>query len=1000
MTSINLFISTVSNEFRNYRNELQHYLTRHNVAVKIQEDFNASGVETLHHLATYVEHCDAVVHLVGNQTGHPINKSSQDWLQTHYPTLAIDFPALREVLDGTITASYTQWEAYLALVHRKRLFVAMPTDEAPRDNDSAEITAPVQNQEKHLKRVRTLGRYPEIIFRNADQLVAQLAVSGLNDLLLKASAPVQPQNLPYTTLGPLLKGRGSLLNELRNKLLDTKSGSYKALYGLGGIGKTRLAVEYAWQHQQDYSALLFVPADTSATLEANLASLAPILNIVGQNAQEQDIRLRAVLDWLDQHPKWLLILDNLDTPEAAAAAEKWLPQLTTGHVLLTTRVSEWSSQVESLELDVLQEADAVDFLLERTPHRRIAPTDAADALALVRILGRLALALEQAGAYVDTKRIVTLRTYHERWITNQLAVREWCNARLMHYPLSVAVTWQTSFDQLSIDARTLLNCLAWLAPAPIPLTLLDVAVPNVEQIAIEEALGELARYSLVRYTAGGQAFIVHQLVQEVTRTWLRGETRQQTFISTLEWLNDAFVGDAQDVLTWFALEPLLPHALAVAYDVAPEFGNPEPTNNLASSLGQLLNAKAKLSDAEALMRRSLAIAEQKYGSAQPEIAVYLNNLASVLRASNRLEEAESLFRRALAINEQSYDPDHPTVAISLNNLAALLQTINQPEEAETLLRQALTIDEKNYGSDHPTVAIRLNNLASVLLTINRPGEAEPLYRRALAINERSYGPDHPNVAVDLNNLAGLLRNTNRLKDAELLFRRALSIDEKSYDHDHPTVAMSLNNLAGLLQSINRSKEAEPLYRRALAIVEQNYDLDHPRVANSLNNLAGSLQNTNRPEEAEPLYRRALAIDEKNYGSDHPTVAIRLNNLASLLQTINQLKEAEPLYRRALVITERSYGPNHPNVAIRLNNLAGLLQATNRLDEAEPLFRQCLINLIIDYRRTGHPHNNFQDIIKNYMKLLRQLDHSDLHIKDSLESLGIKLQGNQDASHPD
>lgn len=402
MPSISLLISTVSNEFKSYRNELHHYLTRPNVAVKIQEDFGAGGVETLHHLATYVEHCDAVVHIVGNQTGHPINKSSQDWLQTRYPTLATDFPALREVLDGTTTASYTQWEAYLALVHSKMLFVAIPTGEAPRDKASAETTAYVQNQEEHLMRVRTLGRYPEITFRNVDQLVAQLAVSSLNDLLLKASAPVQPQNLPFTTLGSLLKGRGPLLHELRNKLLDTKSGSHKSLYGLGGIGKTRVAVEYAWRHQQEYSALLFVPADTSANLEANLAALATILNLVEQNAQEQDIRLRAVLDWLDQHPNWLLILDNLDTPEAAAAAEKWLPQLTTGHVLLTTRVSEWSPQVESLELDVLQEADAVEFLLERTPHRRIASTDAADALALVRILGQLALALEQAGAYVDT----------------------------------------------------------------------------------------------------------------------------------------------------------------------------------------------------------------------------------------------------------------------------------------------------------------------------------------------------------------------------------------------------------------------------------------------------------------------------------------------------------------------------------------------------------------------------------------------------------------------
>jgi tetratricopeptide (TPR) repeat protein len=997
MPYINLFISTVSNEFSSYRSELHHYLTRPNVAVKIQEDFGAGGVETLHHLADYIEHCDAVVHLVGNQHGYPINRSSHDWLETHYPKLATDFPALREVLDGTTTASYTQWEAYLALVHGKMLFVARPTDEAPRDNTSAEIATPVQDQEQHLKRLRTLGRYPEIHFRNVDNLVAQLAASSLSDLLLKVSAPVQPQNLPYTPLGSLFKGRDSLLRELREKFLNTKSGPHKALYGLGGIGKTRLAVEYAWQHQQEYSALLFVPADTSAALEANLASLAPILNLVEQNIQAQEVRLRAALDWLDQHPGWFLILDNLDTPEAAAAVEQWLPQLTTGHVLLTTRVSEWSPQVESLELDVLREADAVDFLLERTPHRRIAPTDAADALALARTLGQLALALEQAGAYIDTKRIVTIQTYYERWMTNHQAVREWSNTRLMHYPLSVAVTWQTSFDQLSTDARTLLNILAWLAPAPIPITLLDIAVPGIETLEVEEALGELARYSLARYATDRYTFSIHQLVQEVTRTRLRGKTRRQMFMAALKWLNDAFTGSAQDVLTWFVLEPLRPHALAVGYGTAPEFGNPEPTSNLVNSVGHLLHVKAELAEAEVLMRRALAIIEQKHGPTDPQIAVYINNLAAVLIASNSLGEAELLFRRALAINEQSHDSDHPTVAISLNNLAALLQKINRPEEAELLFRRALAIDEQSYGPDHPTVAIRLNNLASVLWAINRPEEAESLFRRALAIDEQSYGPDHPTVAISLNNLAGLLRATNRLKDAEVLFRRALAIDEQSHDSDHPTVAISLNNLAGLLQATNRPEDAEPLYRRALAITEQSYGPDHPTVAISLNNLAGSLQATKRLEEAEPLYRRALAIDEQSYGPDHPTVAIRLNNLAGLLRTTNRPEDAEPLYRRALAITEQSYGPDQPVVAVRLNNLASVLQATNRPEEAESLFRKSLINLVAIYQRTGHNHHNFQDIIKNYVKLLRQLDHPDGYINATLEGIGIQVKGSEDTA---
>jgi tetratricopeptide (TPR) repeat protein len=255
---------------------------------------------------------------------------------------------------------------------------------------------------------------------------------------------------------------------------------------------------------------------------------------------------------------------------------------------------------------------------------------------------------------------------------------------------------------------------------------------------------------------------------------------------------------------------------------------------LRADLGGKLMELARWREAESQLTTARDEAEAL--SDPPTLAYALNNLAALLEATNRLSEAEPLMRRALAINEQSYGAEHPNVASCLNNLAQLLQATNRLSEAEPLMRRALAIDKQSYGAEHPNVAVRLNNLAQLLQDTNRLAEAEPLMRRALAIDEQSYGAEHPKVAVCLNNLAQLLKATNRLAEAEPLMRRALAIDEQSYGAEHPRVATDLNNLAQLLQATNRLAEAEPLMRRALAIMRSSFGDEHPSTVTVGQNL--------------------------------------------------------------------------------------------------------------------------------------------------------------------
>jgi len=784
-----------------------------------------------------------------------------------------------------------------------------------------------------------------------------------------ASAPAfpgkprrKPRNLPYVSLEELFKGREDILGRLHEALAESKGGRAIAFHGLGGVGKTRLAVEYAWRHETEHRALLFVSAETPERLDAGLAALAgpEILDLAEKDAHEDAKKIAAVLGWLEANPGWLMILDNVDDETAAGAVEALATRLEGGHALVTGRTGDFSAAIETFSVDVLSEADAASLLLDSTKKRETAANDEPLAYELAHELGGLALALAQAGAYVDKQRTSFAR-YLKLWRETREAVLRWFDKRLLgtNRDIGLAATWKTSVEKLTPQGLRLLEICAFLDAAPIAKFLLDVPItsplilslskdetgsssapqdegtnptgphasrrpygppqhegeslpngPHAEEAAKppsrstratatitdpHEALADLYAYSLASpaevsdgktVTAG---FTVHRLVQDFTRRGMTEERRREALQEALGWVNIAFVGHPSDVRSWPVLDPLAPHALALAQHGDKE-GIAEPTSRLTNDLGLLLFMKARHAEAEPLMRRALAIDEARYGPDHPAVATRLNNLAQLLYKTNRLTEAEHLMRRVLKMYEASYGPHHSEMATGLNNLAILLYATNRLVEAEPLYRRALSIDEASFGPDDANVARDLNNLSQLLKDTNRLAEAEALTRRALRIDEVSYGPDHPVVARDLNNLGLLLYATKHNSEAEPLFRRALAITEANYGSDHPDAAIQINNLAELLRMTKRYSEAEPLYRRALAILETSYGPVHPQVATCLGNLALLLQATNRRAEVEPLMRRALAIDVASLGPDHPTTRRISANLTTvvLLGTFGRL----------------------------------------------------------------------------------------------------------------
>ncbi|HRQ96550.1 MAG TPA: tetratricopeptide repeat protein, partial [Candidatus Accumulibacter phosphatis] len=537
----------------------------------------------------------------------------------------------------------------------------MPEDAAPRDAGYRRDEAQRAGQQAHLARLAEVERYPEIRFANADRLAVEILRSPLHEILARAGVRTRPANLPFGSLGALFKGRDAAIAELADRLgrLPTTATAAVArvINGIGGVGKTRLALEYALRHADAYSALLFVGAESPEALQRGLAALcsASVLDLPERHETDEGRQYDAVLRWLRGHPGWLLLVDNVDSEDAAVAAEALLPRLAGGHVVVGSRLANWSGRLALPPLEVLAPADAADFLLTRSDGRRRAlANDAALGRQLADELGGLALALEQAGAYI-TQRRLSFTQYLDEWQSQREKVLAWYDARLMQYPKSVAITWQTTFDRLGEPARRLLQRLAWLAPEPIPESLLAVAAPGEGGDAGEvagaqadslAALVELESYSLVRRASDAPSFTIHRLVQEVSRRRLddAAPAAAAALRAALAWVDATFVGDPDDVRNWPLLEPLAPHALAVAA-YADSAGIGDPTAWLLNQVGLLLLAKARYAEAEPLLLRALAIAEARFSVAHPEVAAHLSSMAHLLQVTNRLAEAEPLLRR-------------------------------------------------------------------------------------------------------------------------------------------------------------------------------------------------------------------------------------------------------------------------------------------------------------------------------------------------------------------
>jgi tetratricopeptide (TPR) repeat protein/transcriptional regulator with XRE-family HTH domain len=649
------------------------------------------------------------------------------------------------------------------------------------------------------------------------------------------------------TRNPYFTGREPLLALLHKRLSTARTAALtqpQALYGLGGIGKTQTAAEYAFRYGDDYTHVFWIRAATHETLAADFVRLAQLLDFPEKDEQNQSRIVAAVKRWLAAHDSWLLIMDNADD---LRLAQEFLPTSHKGYVLFTTRAQATGVSAASIEVEQLTLQEGVSLLLRWTklldldaPLARAQAADRTAAERIVREMDGLPLALVQAAAYVEETGC-SLEDYLRLYATHRKELLARHSRLMLDYPETVATTWSLSFQRVehqSPAAADVLRLCAFLAPDAIPEELLTRgtselgAVPGAEAsdpFKLNEALGVLLRYSLVRRDASAHTLSIHRLVQIVLKESMDEETQRTWAERTVRAVNAAFpeADDSPGEKQQYYLQYYVPHVQECAMLITQyQLYFPEAAG-LLHQAGAFLHFHGFYPQSQSLHRQALAVREQVFGSEHPTVAESLNALALFARFQGDYEQAERFHQQALAIREKTLGLEHPATAQSLNNLAVLYRTQGKYEQAEPLLQQALHIREQLLGSEHPDTLITLINLAKLYVEQRKYEHAEPLAKQALATSERVLEPGHHIIAQSLNLRARLSYEQRNYEQAETLWKRALAIVEQTFGLEHPSTAERLNNLAELYCAQGRYAQAQSFCQRALSICEKTLGPEHP-----------------------------------------------------------------------------------------------------------------------------------------------------------------------------
>ncbi|GGK87496.1 hypothetical protein Ppa06_52070 [Planomonospora parontospora subsp. parontospora] len=785
---------------------------------------------------------------------------------------------------------------------------------------------------------------------------------------------VPPRNRNFT-------GREELLTRLRRGISTVTAvvPQPQALQGLGGVGKTHLAIEYAWRYRSHYDLVWWIPADQRVLVPSALAMMAPHLGLPSAattGVEEAAEAVRRALQSGEPYRRWLLIFDNAEDP---ARIEEFIP-LGPGHVLITSRNPDWEDRFETLQVDVFEREESVEFLRRRL-RREISDQDASR---LAEKLGDLPLALEQAGA-LQYETGMSVDEYIEQ--LEEQAGRLLGANKASGYPLSMTAAWQVSVSMLQDrlpEAVRILRCCAFFGPEPIPRDIFrrggrtigrgtgEKADPLLsailsDPIMLTKALSELRRFALARIEPETRTIQVHRLVQALLRDGLSGEEQRTARREVHLLLAGGAPADPDDSARWRLFEELVGH---VAPSELAESTEPVVRRfalNIVRYLYQAGNYQSALTFSEDFIGRW----SENSGPRHPDVLVARKHLGNVLRGLGRYAEDYELGRETLELMREVLGPQHPETLSMTNTFGAALRARGEFMRARELDEESRQAHEQALGPAHPSTLRVMNNLALDYGLTSDYMLARRLQQETyLEQSDATQGISKSSLLLSWNGLARVVRLCGDYAEACDLGDEAHAYGVQELGPDHPVTLLTAKDLSIARRRAGDLAEALDMARDAHARFQRLFGDEHPDTMAAAVNLSNVLRTTGELDEAFAVAHETVLRYPRVYGEDHPYTQACRSNLAILYRLRGDAETARAVDEAALERLTATVGRTHNYSLACAVNLAtdlALLGETagarelgeDTLGRLHALFGEehylsllCAANLSLDLRAAG------------------------------------------------